>query len=308
MSDSEDDKPLIKARSNERVKMDDTDTSMGELNPGISIRNGPVEAMEVDPPATNGNGIKRKSSMNGKSYKDTTESDDDDVPLTKRRRTSKNKATSDSEDDQPLAKKNGRKPPKVTADQIGEDDDSDVPLTKKLAKEKAAIEKKAETTAKAIRAKKTVKAEESEDSDDVPLKKAKAAPKKKANGVKKEDSDDDKPLKKAPSKRATPKSQSATPAASAKKGKKAAKDESPEEKEDVEDGEEEYKWWEDTAKGDGTQKWTTLEHNGVVFPPEYEPLPKNVMMRYEGVPVKLHPEAEEVATFFGSMLSSTHNV
>jgi len=308
MSDSEDDKPLIKARSNERVKMDDTDTSMGELNPGISIRNGPVEAMEVDPPATNGNGIKRKSSMNGKSYKDTTESDDDDVPLTKRRRTSKNKATSDSEDDQPLAKKNGRKPPKVTADQIGEDDDSDVPLTKKLAKEKAAIEKKAETTAKAIRAKKTVKAEESEDSDDVPLKKAKAAPKKKANGVKKEDSDDDKPLKKAPAKRATPKSQSATPAASAKKGKKAAKDESPEEKEDVEDGEEEYKWWEDTAKGDGTQKWTTLEHNGVVFPPEYEPLPKNVMMRYEGVPVKLHPEAEEVATFFGSMLSSTHNV
>jgi DNA topoisomerase-1 len=64
--------------------MDDTDTSMGELNPGISIRNGPVEAMDVDPPATNGNGIKRKSSMNGKSYKDTTESDDDDVPLVRR--------------------------------------------------------------------------------------------------------------------------------------------------------------------------------------------------------------------------------
>jgi len=145
------------------------------------------------------------------------------VPLTKRRRTSKNKATSDSEDDQPLAKKNGRKPPKVTADQIGEDDDSDVPLTKKLAKEKAAIEKKAETTAKAIRAKKTVKAEESEDSDDVPLKKAKAAPKKKANGVKKEDSDDDKPLKKAPAKRATPKSQSATPAASQRRARRPQK-------------------------------------------------------------------------------------
>ena len=61
--------------------MDDTDTSMGELNPGISIRMGPVEDMDVDPPATNGNGTKRKSSMNGKSYKDTTESDDDDVPL-----------------------------------------------------------------------------------------------------------------------------------------------------------------------------------------------------------------------------------
>ena len=70
------------ARSNERVKMDDTDTSMGELNPGVSIRMGPVEDMDVDSPATNGNGTKRKSSMNGKSYKDTTESDDDDdVPL-----------------------------------------------------------------------------------------------------------------------------------------------------------------------------------------------------------------------------------
>lgn len=228
---------------------------------------------------------------------------------TKRRRTSKNQAASDS-DDEPLAKKPSRKPPKATAQQIGEEDDSDVPLNKKLAKEKAAIEQKAEKQAKAIRAKgKTaaVKAEES-DSDDVPLKKQKAAPKKKANGVKKEESDDDKPLKKAaPAKRGATKSQSSTPAASAKKGKKAAKEESPEEKEDG-DEEEEYRWWEDPTKGDGTKKWTTLEHNGVVFPPDYEPLPKNVKMRYDGVPVSLHPEAEEVATFYGSMLHSTHNV
>ncbi|THX27477.1 topoisomerase I [Aureobasidium pullulans] len=298
------------ARSNERVKMDDTDTSMTDLNPGVSVRNGPIDDdMDVDAPTTNGNGIKRKSSMNGKSYKDATESEDeDDVPLTKRRRTSKNKASSDSEDDQPLAKKTGRKPPKVTAQQIGEEDDSDIPLTKKLAKEKAVIEKKAETQAKAIRAKANKTAVKAEDTDesDVPLKK-KVAPKKKTNGVKKEgSSDDDKPLKKAPAKRAATKSQSATPAASAKKGKKATKEESSEEKE--EDDEEQYRWWEDTAKGDGTKKWSTLEHNGVVFPPEYEPLPKNVKMRYDGVPVTLHPEAEEVATFFGGMLNSTHNV
>jgi DNA topoisomerase-1 len=61
--------------------MDDTDMSItGTLNPGISLRNGPVDEMDVDTPAT-ANGIKRKSSMNGKSYKDNTESDDDDVPL-----------------------------------------------------------------------------------------------------------------------------------------------------------------------------------------------------------------------------------
>jgi DNA topoisomerase-1 len=45
-----------------------------------------------------------------------------------------------------------------------------------------------------------------------------------------------------------------------------------------------------------------------VFPPEYEPLPKNVKLIYDGTPVTLHKDAEEVATFFGGMLSSTHNV
>jgi DNA topoisomerase I len=45
-----------------------------------------------------------------------------------------------------------------------------------------------------------------------------------------------------------------------------------------------------------------------VFPPDYQPLPKNVKMKYDGVPVTLHPDAEEVASFFGSMLNSTHNV
>lgn len=54
---------------------------------GISIRNGPVDEMEVDGPQVNGNTGKRKarSSMgNGKSYKensDEEEDDDDDVPL-----------------------------------------------------------------------------------------------------------------------------------------------------------------------------------------------------------------------------------
>ncbi len=40
----------------------------------------------------------------------------------------------------------------------------------------------------------------------------------------------------------------------------------------------------------------------------YEPLPKNVKLYYDGKAVDLHVEAEEVATFFGSMLHSTQNV
>lgn len=64
--------------------------------------------------------------------------------------------------------------------------------------------------------------------------------------------------------------------ASPRKGKaKKAKDEDEEE--------EVYKWWEtEDPNGDGTEKWKTLEHNGVIFPPPYEPLPKNVKMKYNG--------------------------
>lgn len=194
-------------------------------------------------------------------------------------------------------KRNQRKPPKATAEQIGEDSDSDVPLNKKLQQKKAAIEKTAAKTAQNIRSEAKKPA-------------AKKAAPKKTNGVKKEESDDDDvPLaKKAPAtKRAkATKSASATPTL-AKKGRKV-KDEQTAEDQEAEDEEDEYRWWEDPTKGDGTKKWTTLEHNGVVFPPEYEPLPKNVKMRYDGVPVTLDPEAEEVAGFYGSMLNSTHNV
>jgi len=65
-------------------KMDDAAPSNGHVEPGISIRMGPVENMEVDAPVTNGNGDtngKRKarnSIAEGKSYKDASSSDDDD--------------------------------------------------------------------------------------------------------------------------------------------------------------------------------------------------------------------------------------
>ena len=49
----------------------------------------------------------------------------------------------------------------------------------------------------------------------------------------------------------------------------------------------------------GETRWTTLEHGGVLFPPEY--VPHNVKMLYDGVPVDLDPEQEEVATFFAVM-------
>ncbi|GAB7341568.1 hypothetical protein MBLNU457_7779t1 [Dothideomycetes sp. NU457] len=316
MSDSEDDMPLgSKPRSKAHIdadvdhEMDDAAPSNGHVEPGISMRNGPVEE-EATGGAVKVNGTsKRKASM-GKSYKAAASDSDDDVPLNKRRKTTSQPVDSEDEDDMPLSSK---KPPKATSAQIGESD-SDVPIGQKLQKEKAKIEQKAEKEAKDIRAKeakKPAKRVVESDSDDAPLRKKKPTPAakgKKANGVKKEESDDDAPLsakvpavKKA---KAATKTESASPAP--KKGKKAAVKE--EEEDADEDAEEEYRWWEDTAKGDGTKKWDTLQHNGVVFAPEYERLPRNVKLVYDGTPVSLPPESEEVATFYGAMLNSTHNV
>lgn len=210
----------------------------------------------------------------------------------------------------------------------GDSSDSDIPLaTAKLAKEKKTIEKKAEKTAKEIRAqekkpvaktngtKRKAAAVKDESDSDAPMKAKRKPAAKKANGVKKEESsDDDIPLAKktkaAPKKTTVKKETKKEPVSDAKKsaakGKgKAKKEDTPAGAETAED-EEEYKWWENQAETDGTQKWTTLEHNGVLFPPPYEPLPKNVKLKYDGVVVTLSLEAEEVAGFFGHMTDSLH--
>ena len=263
-----------------------------------------------------------------------------DSSQSKRRRIAKKDLGSGSDSDAaPLMSKKAagksntvsKKPPKLTHATVGESEDSDTPLGVKLSKVKAAIEKRAEKEAKAIRKeekagssatpKNNVKKAESDDDNKPIIKKnqrkqqtngttASASNKKRAsNGVKKEDSDDDDaPLARktsAKKKTATAPEVSNTP----KKSKsKTSKKEETEQDLEAEEEEEAYRWWEDPSKGDGTTKWTTLEHAGVVFPPPYEPLPKNVKMRYSGTPVSMAPEAEEIAGFFGAMLNSTHNV
>ena len=47
------------------------------------------------------------------------------------------------------------------------------------------------------------------------------------------------------------------------------------------------------SSGDGQKKWTTLVHNGVIFPPPYQS--HGVKMLYNGKPVDLTPEQEEVS-------------
>lgn len=160
-----------------------------------------------------------------------------------------------------------------------------------------------------------------DESDDEPLAKPKkrvsngtsVGAGKKANGVKKEeaDSDSDVPIAKK-AKKATPatkaKAVPAKKATPAKRGSATPKKGKSEEPGEGEEEEEEYRWWDAPKKEDDSIKWTTLEHNGVIFADPYKPLPKNVKLYYDGKPLELHVEAEEVATYFGSMLNSTHNV
>ncbi len=47
-------------------------------------------------------------------------------------------------------------------------------------------------------------------------------------------------------------------------------------------------------------KWETLEHSGVLFPPEYTP--HGVKMLYDGEPVNLTLEQEEVGSMFWLLL------
>lgn len=255
-------------------------------------------------PTANGDGVHKPANgtangnLNGKrsrpsetkSYKEASDSgEDSEQPLTKKTKTSATK----------------KAPPP-------EDSDSDVPLktlTAKVAKERnAEVKSPAQTSRKASSSDKPKKRVKDDSDDDVPL----AAISKKRV---KEESDEDVPLaakkpkvKKDASKPKPTAKDKSKDKAKVEALKKAVKKEESKEEEDAEEEEEEYKWWEDPTKGDDSIKWTTLEHNGVVFPPDYVPLPKNVKLHYDGIPVSLHPEAEEAACFYGSMLHSEVNV
>jgi len=83
-----------------------------------------------------------------------------------------------------------------------------------------------------------------------------------------------------------------TPTASPTKGRK---------KKEEEPAAPVWKWWEEEKPTDGS-KWRFLEHKGVMFPPDYEPLPDHVVFKYDGEKIKLSPPAEEIAGFYARML------
>ncbi|KAK4699827.1 DNA topoisomerase I, partial [Phenoliferia sp. Uapishka_3] len=261
---------------------------------------------------------------------DDSDDEDDDKPLASKANGKSNgngskkrvkdeemeesKAEEDSEEDEkPLAQKvkAAAKPPAAkkqkkssassskatTPDDDNDSSEDDKPLADKAAKSKSKAKPKAAkpraSTSKKVKKPSTSDEEDDADDDsgsDAPLaaKKKKAAPKK-AAAAKKE-------------KKVKPES-SASPQKPKGKGKaKAKKEEGQTDGEEVKSEDEVYKWWEN--EDDGVTKWKTLEHNGVLFPPEYEP--HGIKMKYNGKPVSLPPEAEEVCSFFAAILETDY--
>jgi len=142
-----------------------------------------------------------------------------------------------------------------------------------------------------------------------PKKEEKATSKKET--PKKETSKKETPKKETPKKETKKDTKKDTKKKTTKSpSKKKSKDE-PEEKSEkkgkkrkgVEEEEPEYKWWLDDPLPEG-KKWKTLEHNGLLFPPSY--VPHGVKMLYDGKPIELTPEAEELATYFSQYLETDH--
>ena len=59
-----------------------------------------------------------------------------------------------------------------------------------------------------------------------------------------------------------------------------------------------FKWWEH-RRDEEDSYWTTLQHNGMVFQPLYTP--HGVPLYYEGQPIALTPEQEEIATLYAQV-------
>ena len=63
------------------------------------------------------------------------------------------------------------------------------------------------------------------------------------------------------------------------------------------------KWWEKPAEeGEDELRWKHLEHNGVLFPANYEQ--HNIKLKYKGQPIKLTPEQEEIVTFWANVVNT----
>ncbi|KAI9188080.1 DNA topoisomerase 1 [Blastocladiella emersonii ATCC 22665] len=174
------------------------------------------------------------------------------------------------------------KPAKRAAPASSSSDSEDEPIAAKPKRARTAAVKAEPTAAKKTAAAKKVKAEPPSSSPASSSSSSSAAPA-------------------AAKKRAPVKKEAKGKAAGKVKKEEAAAGSGDE----ADGGADEYKWWlqENPLDNDGV-KWTSLSHNGVYFAPEY--VPHGVPLLYDGNPVQLGAEAEEVATFYAAVVGTQH--
>ncbi|KAG0330084.1 DNA topoisomerase 1 [Podila humilis] len=228
------------------------------------------------------------------------DSDDSDarMPLAKRSRSSSSLsdgANDSSDSDVPLSKKKASAPPssskangrsKAVSYKEDSDSESDIPLSSRVAPKKTVPSKSSSSSSSS----KDSKGKRESESKTLVKKRTKEPETNgKTKKIKKEDEVES-------SRGSLSKKVKDEPATNGKL-KKAKKEES--------EDEEENEWWKNQDENeDDSVKWQTLHHNGVMFAPEY--VPHGIKMKYDGKPIKLAPEVEEVASFFGAMLYTDH--
>ena len=209
-------------------------------------------------------GTSNGRSKKRKDYRENTDSEDEEEPRPRKKTKTKTK--------------NGKVKKEDSSSQEtgGDDDDEDYedfePKDKNRKKTSSAkkpkTSKSSSSKSSSKKTKKKVKMESSSDSDSDTESRRKRSEKKKTK-------------KKQTNKDKTP---------SSPKKKKVNEDED----------EHVWKWWEESDI-ESDKKWKTLQHEGPVFAPEYERLPKSVVFRYNGSEMKLSLRAEEAATFYAKM-------
>jgi len=184
----------------------------------------------------------------------------------------------------------------------GRDDDDNVPISKLISKSGTTSPKPPPT--KSRKRSSPSLANEAK-------KKPKATPN--SEKIKKEDNDEEKkPIQKKRKDDKGDRDRSGRNNCTAKKRKKKSSESDEamknggDSEEEGEEGEEdgEHKWWRESEKLPPGVKWLKLEHNGVLFPPPYQP--HGVRLLYNGKPVDLTPQQEEVATFYAQYLETDH--
>jgi len=235
---------------------------------------------------------------------DSDSDTEDDVPISQRRKLNSVSSLSDATltNDKSSLQLSGS----------SSSSDSDQPLSQRMSANNSS-QKILEPKKRKIKTESntTVTNESSDSEDDVALsKRRKTTPLKKVKKevkteVKKEikkeiKTEDD---KKPATKRARVKKEEDEKSSKKKKASTKVKEEKVSKRKKKEEEEVEvFRWWDDNEKEDDSVKWTTLEHQGPYFPPEY--VSHGIKMKYKGEPIDLVPECEEVASFFAQVVGT----